>query len=193
MKYTKRIFNKHFASLRAFIPNDSYVLDIIKLCNLQHTDNWNTWIDEYNNELFINKNKQILININPTFDNQKFETKDLYLKAKVNKLSEINKFSLISIKDNKYYMWMLDKNNIIRLCIYIDDILMETQPILISGIHNLKLIVSYLNVDGWSEVQFIKDFDTNEYMTSSFATSWPPAKELVNKLPEIIKKDCSLA
>lgn len=182
---------KNFVSLKVFVSDNKYILDIVKYSQLQHTPNWKIWIDIYGNKLIVNDKKKPKIKLQENINVQKIESKDLYFKSHISKLSLINKYSLISIKDNKYYLWMLDINNILRLCTYIDDCLVENQPILNSGIKNLEKIVNNVDVDGWKEVEYITEPLTDSVMDFSVATSWPPKKDLINLLPEIIKKDCN--
>jgi hypothetical protein len=182
---------KSLSSLKAFIPDKKYIIDIIKICRLKHTNDWKIWQDDYGNILSVNLKKEPSIILNQNIDLQKIQSKDLYFKAHINKLSSINKYSLIAIHEDIYYIWMLDYNNILRLCMYVNDILVENQPILNSGIKNLRKIIETLDVDGYKFVHSIIEPISGIKIDQSYATSWPMTNDLLNLLPEIIKKDCN--
>jgi len=188
MSYTKKL-----SSLRAFVPYKKYIIDIVKFCRLKHTSDWRIWVDDYGNKLSVNRIQQPSIIINKNINPQTLELTDLYAKAHIKKLSSINKYSLISIRKNFYYLWMIDENNILRLCWYKDDILMENPAVLISGINNLKIIIETLDVELFKVVNSIVDpLDKNILMDFSWATSWPPHEDLLVLLPNVIQKDCNL-
>lgn len=186
MSYTKNLI-----SLKAFLPDKKYIIDIVKYCGLKDTDNWKIWIDDYGNRLSVDRNRIPKIKLNENIDLQTLNSKDLYLKANINYLSSINKFSVISTADCAYYIWMMDHNNRLRLCYYLNDILMENQPVLISGINNLKIIISNLDVDGFRMIDSIIEPLGKDKM-KSWATTWPMSEDLLSLLPDIIKKDCKI-
>ena len=185
-------YNKNIISLNAFLPKNKYIIYLIKFCQLKHTDDWKIWQDNYGNQLKLDYQKNVKIKINDNLNIQTLSSKDLYFKAHIKKISSITKFSLIAIGGKKYYLWMLGKDNIMRLCVYMDDILIENQSVLKSGIKNLEIIISHANIEGWKQVQSIVHPNTGVKIKKSFATSWPPANDLIELLPEIIKKDCNL-
>lgn len=178
---------KNLVNIKAFLPNEKYVIDIIKFCQLKHTDNWKIWQDDYGNILSIDRKRYHSIKLNQNINLQTVDSKDLYCKANIKKLSSINKYSLIAIKDDIIYLWMLDENNILRLCMYVNDILMENQPVLNSGIRNLKIIIENSKIDSWTKVDSVIEPLGTEEM-KSWATSWPPQNDLLILLPDIIKK-----
>lgn len=187
MSYTKNLI-----SLKAFLPNNKYIIDIVKYCGLKDTNDWKIWIDDYGNILSVDYKRHTKIKLNQNIDLQTINSKDLYFKANIKDLARINKCAVISTSENSYYIWMLDENNILRLCYYLNDILMENQPVLISGLKNLKIIMDNLDVDGFKILDSITEpLGTN--IMKSWATSWPLSKDLISLLPNQIIKDCSLA
>jgi len=186
MSYIKNLVN-----IKIFLPDKKYIIDIIKYCQLKHTENnWKIWHDVYGNKLIFDKNKNFSLKLNEKINLQTVLFTDLYSKAHIKKISSISKFSLISIKENIYYIWFLGKDNVLRLCMYVNDILIENQPILNSGMSNLKKIISFLDVDGFVEVSSIVEPLGSEIM-KSWATQWPPSNDLLKMIPDIIKKDCN--
>lgn len=184
-------YAKSLTSLRAFVPDKKYIIDIIKLCKLKHTENdWKIWADDYGNTLSVNRTREPSIILNQNINPQTIECKDLYAKAHIKKLASFNKFSLTAIKDNKIYVWLYD-GNILRLCMYVDDILIENQPVLISGINNLKIIIDSILVEGWKELHSVMEPLGNEKADRAWISSWPIAGDLLILLPDIIKKDCN--
>lgn len=186
-------YSKNFSSIKAFLPNKQFFLKIIEYGQLNYTpDNWMIWFDIYGNKLTTDRHKNISIILNTNINPQTISSKDLYSKADFKKIASMTKFALISLKEDIYYIWTLDINNILRLSVYSNDLFIENQPILNSGISNLKKIISLLDVDGFVEVLSIVEPLGSEVM-KSWATQWPPPNDLLNMIPDIIKKDCSLA
>jgi hypothetical protein len=74
---------------------------------------------------------------------------------------------------------------------YVDDILIENQPVLISGIHNLRIIIEKLGVESWENLDSVMEPLGNEKADRAWISSWPIASDLLILLPDIIKKDCN--
>lgn len=186
-------YAKSLTSLKAFLPHQKYIIDIIKYCQLKHSkEDWKIWQDNYGNLLCLDYKRDAKIELNDNTNLQIISSKDLYFKANIKKISSITKYSLIAIGGKKYYIWMLGNDDILRFCKYENDILVENQSILKSGLKNLETIITHAKIEGWQQVQSIVHPNTGIKIKKSYATSWPPANDLLDLLPDVIKKDCNL-
>ena len=180
-------FIKNLISLKAFVSdNNKYVIKLIKYSQLNYTNDWCKWTDDYGNLLTVTK-QSASIKLNEDINPQVIVHKDVYAKAPIKKLLSICKHSVISFNDN-VYIWTLDENNILRLSRYANEILISKEPILISGVKNLKIIIENLEVDAWKKVPYITE-PFSETVMESYASVWPPQEDLLKLLPKIIKKD----
>lgn len=186
-------YNKNIISLRAFLgKTNAAILDLVKICNLKDTNNWSEWIDDYNNTLKITDEKDLLIKLNTIIDIQYINTKDLYMKRNIKDTLKNATFSLISISDTSYYIWILDEFKILRLYSYIDGILIGQQPILISPVDTLKKIIRNLNVESFQEVYHIIEPSSKHEANKAWVTKLPMNKKLLKMLPETLQKDINI-
>jgi hypothetical protein len=183
-------YKKNLVSLKAFLdPLSIGIIDIIKYCNLNHTTDWSEWIDDYGNLFKIIDKNNFTIKLNSDIDNQTINTKDLYIKSHINELVNFSKFSLISISDDSYFIWLLDNNNILRLYQYADGIFIGSQPVLLSSTDTLKKIIRNINVDSFHEVYHITEPASKKEANKAWATQLPMNEKLVKLLPEVLQKD----
>lgn len=184
-------YKKNLISLGAFLKKGNlYILDVIKICNLKNTNHWSEWIDDYGNKLIINNSKKITISFKDDVDIQCINSKDLYIKTGVENISKKSTFAFIAIVDTSYFVWLLDINNILRLYVYMDNIFIGTQPVLLSNANTLIKIVENVNVEKFREIDHITVPGSKiDEVDKAWATQLPMSEELSDILPEIIKKD----
>lgn len=99
-------------SLKAFLPNDKEILDIINLCELKPSINtWKEWIDIGENILYITENRKLKTKINKIKINENCKVVDIYIKCKISKLLEKSIYIFIILsKNNIYDIFLLAKN-----------------------------------------------------------------------------------
>ncbi len=132
-------YHKALINVKAYLPEDKEIINIIKLCNLRNDNkNWKIWYDDLGNKLVLNKKNIKIKKYNS------FIIKDLHHKLHPNII--INNTSLLLINlINDFYYCLLYTNNTIKLSIYKDNNWIENQPPLSAGIENLRLIIK--NID----------------------------------------------
>lgn len=183
-------FNKNLISLKAFLGKTNIaIIDLIKICNLKHTNHWSKWIDDYDNIFEITEEKDFLIKLNSNFDIQNINTKDLYIKNNIVNIYKNSSYSLIGISDSSYYIWILDESKILRLYSYIDDIFIGSQPVLLSSVDTLKKIIWNRNVENFHEVFHVTEPTSRREVSKAWVTKLPMDKKLLKLLPQIIQKD----
>jgi hypothetical protein len=183
-------YNRTIISLKAFLGKTNLaIIDLIKICNLKHTDHWSKWIDDYGNILKITDDKDFAIILNTNCDNQNIDSKDLYIKTHIKHIIKNSIFSLIAISDESYFIWLLDSCNILRLYSYVGDIYMGTQPVLLSSIDALKKIIRNLDVESFREIHHIIEPTFRKEVDKAWATKLPMDEKLLTILPEILQKD----
>ncbi len=183
-------YNRTIISLKAFLgKTNTAIIDLIKFCNLKHTDHWSKWIDDYDNVLKITDDKDFNITINVNINNQIIDSKDLYIKTHIKHIIKNSIFSLIAISDESYFIWLLDQSNILRLYSYIGDIYMGTQPVLLSSIDTLKKIIRNLSVENFQEVFHITEPTSRKEANKAWVTKLPMDEKLLKLFPEILQKD----
>lgn len=183
-------YNRTIISLKAFLGQTNIaIIDLIKICNLKHTDHWSKWIDDYGNVLKITEDKDFTIILNVNCDNQNIDSKDLYIKTHIKHIVKNSIFSLIAISDESYFIWLLDSCNILRLYSYIGDIYMGTQPVLLSSVDTLKKIIRNLTVENFQEVFHITELTSRKEVSKAWVAKLPMDKKLITILPKILQKD----
>ena len=185
-------FKKNIVSLKAFLGTTNIaIIDLIKYCNLNFTDHWSIWIDNYGNLFKITDKKDFIIKLNSDINNQIINTKDIYEKSHINDIVNFSKFALIAISNEHYFIWLLDNNNLLRLYQYTDDIFIGSQPVLLSSVDTLKKIIRNINVENFQDIFHITEPTSRKEAKKAWATKLPMDESLLKLLPTIIQKDLS--
>jgi len=180
---------KALESIKAFLPNDHLIGKIIELCNLHPVEkSWYRWTDHLGNFLQIHNNKKIVSFAQDPLGYEAIIT-DVYFKAAPSKLSQISNWAFISFgKDqtnayNTLYAWFLGRDNRLRFCSFYNGTWLKNEPPLISGINTLRPVLKNLNVKKYrqADILHIKG-PVAMNITRSWATEWPPKKELIDKM-----------
>jgi len=178
-----------FESVKAYLPRNKEIIKIIEVCDLYPMDDsWKKWTDHLGSYIHIFSKKNIKSFIYSPFDKSERIVTDLYFKSHPNKISEISKWAFISFgKDssvlNICFLWLLGKDNRLRLLSYSNGKWQKNYPPLISGIDTLHPIIKYLNVNSYKKVDILRiKGPVASNMTRSWVTVWPPCKKLKQEL-----------
>ena len=175
-------------SVSAYLP-DSFIIKIIKLCNLYPVNSWRLWEDSFGNGIKIN-NKNINYFYKPS--NEKI-IKDIYTKTHPLDILKKAKSCFISFgkKNNNdiCILWIQGKDKILR-CSWIENYIWQPNiPPLSHGIIILKKIVETLDVDSIVIDEKIKTKETSPItLNTSIATKWAPTTKLKKTISSINHK-----
>lgn len=187
---SKNITNtkKALESIKAFLPDDKLIGEIIELCDLHPINkSWRKWTDHLGNFLQIRNKKVISFSQDP-LGNEEIIT-DIYFKASPNKLSQISDWAFISFgKDqtnsfNALYMWFLGRDKRLRFCSFHNGNWLKNEPPLISGVDTLRPVLKNLNVNGYRQANILHIKGPIAIdITRSWATQWPPKQKLIDEM-----------
>ena len=147
----QRTFNRNLVSLKAFLPNDKHVENIIKMCNLSPTDDWKIWTDQNNNNIIAKKNKTIHVK-NTDINNQIL--RDIYFKSHPKQIfnnSKVVMFIFIEQQDvdipERSFVLFIGEDEKIRLSCYIKGEWSENKLPLAAGIQTLRTLIDHKNIE----------------------------------------------
>src|SRR3990172_12676528 len=116
-------------SVKAFLPQDQEIEQIIKICDLVPYNSWISWKDSVNHSLNIKKDKTVLsyktIKVGNCVDSNNVEIRDLYHKSSPWLLSKNSKYSFISFAEsvttasNICFIFFLGNDNKLRMSSFI--------------------------------------------------------------------------
>lgn len=185
--------DKAFESLKAFLAKDVEVHTIIKICDLYPVGtSWRKWTDHLGNFIQAHNNKKVVSFTHDPLGQEEIIITDIYFKAHPSKLSKISKWAFISFGKGKsdnfdtLYIWFLGHDDRLRFSMFYNQKWIKNEPPLISGIDTLRPIIRNLNVKTYrqADILYIKGpVATN--ITKSWATTWPPSKELIAEMCNI--------
>lgn len=139
-------------SLKAFLPKDQEVLQIVEFCRLVPAKTWRQWTDQMGNILSIHKNRKC--NIIQKKDCNFIS--DLYYKAPPKTIANKTKTALllISPENEMLVLCSLGQDERLRIIRYNRGWLSSESP-LTYGLNNLKIIVRIISSGDISEFQKI--------------------------------------
>jgi hypothetical protein len=152
----QRTFNKKLVSIKAFLPDDKHLENIITMCNLVPTDDWKIWTDEISSLLIAKTNKNIRVKkINPLNINKQI-VKDIYFKSHPKQIynnSNVVMFVFLdknnaNIPDSSFVLFVGEDKKI-RLSCYIKDEWYENRPPLTAGTLTLRTIIDNKDIDSY--------------------------------------------
>jgi hypothetical protein len=144
--------DKSLVSLRAFIPDDQEVVQIIQLCSLYPTNSWRHWTDYLGHNLVITENKKVVVfKEHPLAPVEKIIT-DIYHKSYPQQLAQISKRVVIAFGEEDKFgdvclIWFLGKDNKLRMSLFSKGQWIDNPPPLSSGVKTLRFIVKHLGVE----------------------------------------------
>lgn len=173
-------YNKALVNVKAFTNNDSNIEKIINICKLEPIcGSWQVWTDNYGYNLIIRKNICVRKS-----KNQEFKTKDIFLKASIDRLSNESKWVIIIfMKDKNGYsclMGLLSKDDRFRVAHYSNNEWQENVSPLSLGIRTLKLIVSNLNVEDYKVLTSLRyiNIPYEGSFNKAWLGIWPPSNNM---------------
>jgi hypothetical protein len=166
------------SSLKAFLPNDKEIIQIIKYCQLSPVDKaWDKWQDIAGNTLNISRLKNISVKIIEKHPKEKQKITDIHLKSPPKSIFKRSPYCLISLdKNDTLYLLMLD-NDKIRYSIFNKQWLENEFPIT-SNIKFLRVFFKNIKIQDYKEV-FIKE--------NNIIKSWVCELPLTEKTKENIE------
>lgn len=133
-------YYKALINVKAFLPNDKEIINIIKLCSLINDNkNWKIWYDGFGNKVILDKNKIIL----KKEDNNQL-IKDIHYKLHPINIIKKSKLLLIHKFLNEYYC-LFYLSNSLKLSHYKDGWL-QNKPPLDMGINKIRLLIQNANI-----------------------------------------------
>lgn len=180
MKLIKTDKDKNLESVKAFLPDDLEVIQIIQICQLYPTNSWRVWVDHLGNSLVIlNDKKVISLREHPLSPSDKIIT-DIYQKAPPNKIAKNSKWALIAFaegdKNNNQlcFLWMLGNDDRLRIITYVKDGWIENYPPLGCGMKTLRTIAKHLNIEA-RDISNLKEIKGSvaANIINAWATSLP--------------------
>lgn len=141
--------NKAVASVRAFLPHDKSLLDILDICNLNPDKSWNAWIDEEGNKLILKENKISIRKKNQSFISK---TSDIYRYSNPRNFLSWSKWCMLvkGLSNNKAFslLFLFGVDSRLRLSIIIDGLWKRNSAPLKAGVKLLYLIANnYKNMN----------------------------------------------
>lgn len=139
-------FEKSIISLRAFLPDDQEIENIIRLCHLRPTISWKHWTDHLGHTLSILENRKVIIlKDHPLSPSEKIIT-DIYHKAPPNKIAANSSHAIIAFAEgdkqsyHAAFIWFLGKDNKLRMCNFSKNEWIENTSPLYSGMKTLRIV-----------------------------------------------------
>lgn len=200
-------YDQALMNVSLFLPEDKEILDIIKFCQLRPSeDSWKIWHDHLGNHINIsNDKKPSSYKDSPLSHTNKIIT-DLYYKSLPKQLGSFATQTVILFGEgdkatsNVAFIWLLGKDNRLRLLTYAKNEWIENYPPLSIGLKTLRTIVRNLKI---KQNQAINTLDLKGPVAATilkgWVSNWPPDNKLklemllVNKiLTAAIIKDFNL-
>lgn len=134
--------DKFLVNVRAFLPHDDQILDIIKFCKLEPTDNWRIWRDCLGYKVSITNSKRVIA-IPESIKIARSYCPDIYFKSKINHIYEMSRWAMISFtKSNDIIVWLLGFDDRLRTCVYFNNDWIENMSPLACGMPTLRELIS---------------------------------------------------
>lgn len=153
-------------SVKAFLPRDKEVVNIIRLCDLFPTTSWKFWIDSFGNTLRVHDNKQL------SWKKSKITSgivTDIFIKSHPVKIANKSYWSFFYFDQEDIYIYFFGKDNKLRLVHYHKDRWKKNIPPLTKGIRHLRLAIATINSPGFFE----KESAVTGHITKGWSVSYP--------------------
>lgn len=176
--------SKALASLKAFLPEQGDVIQIVELCRLfPMKDSWRKWTDHLGNFLQVHNNKKVV-----SFEHHPEEIKDvkvtdIFYKSHPSKIAQISKHAFIATgkddHDNQIvFIWFLGNNDRLRLVTSCNGEWIQNYSPMICGIDTLRPIIRSLSSEKLIRVPILKVTGTvAAQISKSWSTPWPLLEE----------------
>jgi hypothetical protein len=175
---SKLTYTQLLESVKAFIPNNPYIITIIKTCGLQPVDGWRSWNDGADNKLVINNYKEVNVKINKEASVLTNNIRDIYFKSDIDLVLKNSSYVSIALCDDMktYFFWFKGNDGWLRFLSYKDGNLNHLFP-LTSGINALR----YIFINETANKVVIKDRDNNKFNISILPWTIPEPYNLTIK------------
>ncbi|HVI39650.1 MAG TPA: hypothetical protein VM577_03235 [Anaerovoracaceae bacterium] len=144
--HLKEDIDKSLTSLKAFLPDDQEIEEIIRLCQLYPTISWKYWTDHLGHTLSVLENKKVVIlKEHPLSPTEKIIT-DIYHKALPNRIATNSSHVLIAFGEGDKqayqaaFVWFLGKDNRLRMSNFSKNEWIENTSPLSSGMKSLRVV-----------------------------------------------------
>jgi hypothetical protein len=166
--------------VRAAYPEDLEVVKIIEICHLYPQEDWRHWTDYQGYHLTLTQDQRVLINRNYVLSSDQTIITDLYHKAPVSKLSQESFWAFIVFGEGNesqeeiIYLWLLGRDQRLRLACFDHGDWLEPQPPLSCGIQTLRVLVKNFDVTNFREVlNHQLQGPVPAQVLKAWATIWP--------------------
>ncbi len=140
-------YYRSLINVKAYLPEDKEVINIIKLCRLRNDDNnWKIWYDDFGNKLILSETRKIIIK-----EYDSFIVKDIHQKLHPKNIIKKSKLLLIN-KDNNIYYCLFYLDNHLKLSKYEDNIWQENLSPINIGVKNIRNLIQNANVGDYKDI-----------------------------------------
>ena len=197
---------KAMVNVKAFLPDDEEIIDIIRLCDLSPDNDWKRWVDSNGNALTIQNNKKIITQKEKLSKNNNL-IKDIHLKASANQISDVSKLALFAQAEattgnfaNICFIWFWGEDDRIRHLCFMRNEWVENQPPLNAGLLSLRALIRNKNISDYKMLasRYIKGSYPSK-IKNAWICKWKPSSALklnmmlANKtLMQRVLRDCGV-